>query len=304
MKIQLAPLHITAVSSMHAPAPARPERVHIADLNSLSPKAALSVETRPKVLKATNSKLVFQVKTEDSPAATAPAKAGSSTEQVVIPNHSENAANPLDTSQAAAKAAAPPTTLAQQDDGLHGTSVISHYPSNEGDDAPIISLRDLEAPPVNKPTPKMAATESSPDLSTFSAPDFYLPSMTMLAITAVFTMIFLFYKKNSLLSSRLQATAKSLAIAEDELQTLKERLDQTRRFQANLSDAGLTTRLQQPRSVVRHEEGSARSPERYNYVRTLAQRGIKPEEIAAMLAISPQEASQLVSLSKIAASPS
>ncbi len=68
-----------------------------------------------------------------------------------------------------------------------------------------------------------------------------------------------------------------------------------RAFAAKLSDASMTTKLQQPRMQL--QSGTAGSPpEKYKFFSNLVAKGMNAEEIAEVLGISPTEASQLVQL--------
>jgi len=63
----------------------------------------------------------------------------------------------------------------------------------------------------------------------------------------------------------------------------------------------LTTKSQKPQPSKAHALESPRNtPERYSYIHSLAEKGLSVEEIASILTISTHEASQLVTLAKIA----
>jgi len=66
-------------------------------------------------------------------------------------------------------------------------------------------------------------------------------------------------------------------------------------FASKLSEAGITTKLQQTRMQL--QSGSAgEPPEKYKFFSNLVAKGMKAEEIAEVLGISTTEASQLVQL--------
>ena len=67
------------------------------------------------------------------------------------------------------------------------------------------------------------------------------------------------------------------------------------RFSSKLSDAGLTTKLQQPRMQLQSGKAGG-APEKYKFFSNLVAKGMKAEEIAEVLGISTTEASQLVQL--------
>ncbi|SHO50747.1 hypothetical protein [Desulfopila aestuarii] len=110
-------------------------------------------------------------------------------------------------------------------------------------------------------------------------------------------------RKAATLSRKLSVALEKLAVAHAELQDLDQRYQETVEFQKNLSEAELTTRLQQPRLSAQHVLGQVNAPERYLYVRSLAQNGMDAKEIASILSISTQEAEQLVNLSRLAQVP-
>jgi len=128
----------------------------------------------------------------------------------------------------------------------------------------------------------------------------------IIALLALFLACFtvgvaIYYRrKTTTLSKKLAIALEKLATAHASLQEMDERYKKTIEFQKNLSEAELTTRLQQPRLAAQHSLGRVSAPERYLYVRSLAQNGMDAKEIAAILSISTQEAEQLVNLSRLA----
>jgi len=110
-------------------------------------------------------------------------------------------------------------------------------------------------------------------------------------------------RKAASLSRKLSVALEKLATAHADLQNKDQRYKETVEFQKNLSEAELTTRLQQPRLTAQHSLGRVSAPERYLYIRSLAQNGMNAKEIATILSISTQEAEQLVNLARLAQTP-
>lgn len=106
------------------------------------------------------------------------------------------------------------------------------------------------------------------------------------------------------LSRELTISLEKLATAHADIQLLEQRYQDNLAFQKTLSDAEITTRLQQPRLSAAHGYSQISAPERYLYIRSLAQNGMGAKEIAAILSISSHEAEQLVNLSRLANTPS
>jgi len=71
-------------------------------------------------------------------------------------------------------------------------------------------------------------------------------------------------------------------------------------FDDNLRAAELTTRLQQPRLTMQQGCYIPAAPERYRYIQPMAEKGMNAHEIASMLSISLHEATQLVTLTRMA----
>ncbi len=108
-----------------------------------------------------------------------------------------------------------------------------------------------------------------------------------------------FRRKASRLTSDLDKLQEKLAVTHTDLQALQQKYQDSLDFQKNLSEAELTTRLQQPRLSAQHGHSRITAPERYLYIRSLAQNGMSAEEIASVLSISVTEAEQLVNLAKL-----
>lgn len=130
--------------------------------------------------------------------------------------------------------------------------------------------------------------------------DFLLPSLLCLSLLTIFILIFVFRRKSHVLSTKLISTENELRKTETELCELKSRLESTIEFQKSLKDAEITTKLQKTRLSAQTVATSIKTPERYRYVKSLADSGMAAEEIAGVLSISPHEAAQLVTLSRLA----
>jgi len=71
-------------------------------------------------------------------------------------------------------------------------------------------------------------------------------------------------------------------------------------FDDNLRAAELTTRLQQPRLTMQQCGYSPATPERYRYIQSMAEKGMSAQDIASLLSLSLHEATQLVTLVRVA----
>ncbi|MFT5726663.1 MAG: hypothetical protein ACI8PB_000785 [Desulforhopalus sp.] len=110
-------------------------------------------------------------------------------------------------------------------------------------------------------------------------------------------------KKNKLLSTKLSETASMLEKQEIKINDMQFQSKDNKTFQNSIDNAELTTRFQSTRLKAAHtsssENSSFHAPEKYSYIRTLSEKGMDSDEIAALLSISPHEASQLVTLAMI-----
>jgi len=88
----------------------------------------------------------------------------------------------------------------------------------------------------------------------------------------------------------LQLQKKVQAALEDESTP-----EPTTPFSSKLSEAGITTKLQQTRMQLQSGD-AGEPPEKYKFFSNLVAKGMKAEEIAEVLDISTTEASQLVQL--------
>jgi len=70
-------------------------------------------------------------------------------------------------------------------------------------------------------------------------------------------------------------------------------------FSSDLEQASMASKVQQTPRVLNRTNNDQRPPERYKYIHSLTRQGIAAAEIATILAISAQEADQLVALANI-----
>lgn len=126
-------------------------------------------------------------------------------------------------------------------------------------------------------------------------------ALSALLLTSLALALAIYYRrKNAKLAGELSQALEKLALAHADMQELQQRHQDSLDFQKNLTAAELTTRLQQPRLSAQHGYAHVTAPERYLYVRSLAQNGMSAREISDILAISTQEAEQLVNLARLA----
>ncbi|EKD34897.1 MAG: hypothetical protein ACD_75C02140G0001 [uncultured bacterium] len=107
-------------------------------------------------------------------------------------------------------------------------------------------------------------------------------------------------KENTLLAQQLTETSNSLELTRQNLATLREKQEKADEFHNSLADAELSTRIQKNRPTGPKSDRNRTTPEKYCYIHSLAEKGLSPDEIAAVLTISTHEARQLVTLAKIA----
>ncbi len=107
-------------------------------------------------------------------------------------------------------------------------------------------------------------------------------------------------KEKELLLQQLTQTSNSYEQVKRELEKIREQHDRIARFQNSLSEAELTTRLQQSRLTSQLSPAKGSTPERYRFVHSLLGQGMSTEEIAGILSVSTHEAQQLVALAKLA----
>lgn len=121
------------------------------------------------------------------------------------------------------------------------------------------------------------------------------------AIAILKTMLLI--RENKLLSTQLTKTAVRLEKTEQLFNKLRQQHKEVQQFRQELKQAELTTKIHQSKLVTEQasEATFARSAihEKYSYVRSLAEKGLEPPEIATILSISTHEAKQLFSLASL-----
>lgn len=97
----------------------------------------------------------------------------------------------------------------------------------------------------------------------------------------------------------LSAVQHSLQAANKELEELRLTARTFANFKADLTQAELSTKMQQSRLQFNRQCDDPRPPERYHYIHSMTQKGMTVDDIAAILTISNQEADQLVTLANL-----
>ncbi len=122
------------------------------------------------------------------------------------------------------------------------------------------------------------------------------------AVLFIFLLLLLYRsnKDRRFLTDELADTSLMLRKVKQKNSILENQLEQLKDFQNNLKEAELTTRLQTSRLNDTIGRSVADSPERYQYISSLDEKGMSSEEISTILNISLQETEQLLSLSRIA----
>ena len=136
-------------------------------------------------------------------------------------------------------------------------------------------------------------------------------SITILLISILFCtvsiVLAIMLKRSNTNQEKLLAEMRTaLEARQDNTENLDEQRESCRAgniFDDNLRTAELTTRLQQPRLSMQQCGSSPATPERYRYIRSMVEKGMNAEEIAAMLSMSLHETTQLVTLIKMARQP-
>ncbi len=101
--------------------------------------------------------------------------------------------------------------------------------------------------------------------------------------------------------NRLQNTADSLENVSKELDELRLVEKRFKTFKDDLSTAELFTEVHKTRQSFDAIAKDHKIPERYQYIRSLHQKGVKTPDIASILTISTHEADQLVALANLSA---
>ena len=103
-------------------------------------------------------------------------------------------------------------------------------------------------------------------------------------------------RHNTLILTNLKAKEIELFELKKEFGELEERIAKLSDFNKSMDKSNVTTKLQTKRN---QDHQNVHTPEKYQYLISLTQKGMKAEEIASILSISEYEARQLVSLAKI-----
>jgi cysteinyl-tRNA synthetase len=98
---------------------------------------------------------------------------------------------------------------------------------------------------------------------------------------------------------KLTAAQQALQTADEELAELRLVARTFATFKADLAQAELSTKMQHSRLQFNRQYDNLRTPERYHYIHSMAQKGMTADDIAAILTISNQEADQLVALANL-----
>lgn len=129
----------------------------------------------------------------------------------------------------------------------------------------------------------------------------YTISTLFCSIVGVLTIrLWLLKKENNLLSEQLTQTSIALEQSRQAMQQLQDQKADQTGFTEDLRNAGLATRLQKPRLDPLFQSAATAAPAKYGFIHSLLEREMPVQEIASILAISLQEANQLVALSKLA----
>ena len=112
--------------------------------------------------------------------------------------------------------------------------------------------------------------------------------------------ILLLRRENRLLSEQLTSTTVSLDRVRRERDNIKIQLQREPVFNKKLQEASVTTDLQHSRLSTQTSHSKQAIPEKYSFIASMAEKGMKSEEIAGLLSISSTEAEQLVALAQLA----
>lgn len=136
---------------------------------------------------------------------------------------------------------------------------------------------------------------------------FSLTHLTLFILLVIIFVILIKYslikKDNKLLSEKLYEANNIIEKQKKKLKEITVRHNEINNFKKSIDRAELTTMFQSSRlktaHSIRSQTGSFNVPEKYSYIRSLTEKGMTPDEIATLLSISRQEASQLVTLTMI-----
>lgn len=132
-------------------------------------------------------------------------------------------------------------------------------------------------------------------------PDLTLISILTLSLCIIATIRAVHFRRTASFNKKeLETALQSIDTKNNELEKLKEIADRLANFKKNLSEAELSTKMQQSRlSFCQASDKCTTIPERYRYVHSLTEKGLSSEDIASVLTISFSEAEQLVALSNL-----
>ncbi len=129
--------------------------------------------------------------------------------------------------------------------------------------------------------------------------EFLLIVILVLLLITTTIRSYIFKKKAERNSRKLHEVMNTVHALENKYAKLEEEKSEEPVFDKQLNQAEVTSKLQTSR-IHRHiNQSKVKTPERYSYIRTLIDKGLNSDEIASVLAISPQEALQLVKLSEL-----
>lgn len=124
-------------------------------------------------------------------------------------------------------------------------------------------------------------------------------SMTLVLCIMVTARSIYLSKIMMLQKNKLHTATLSLESVNKELNNLRTVEKQSNVFKENLNEAELFTNVQKSRPIFNQKVNNHKAPERYQYIRSLHQKGVDAEDIAAILTISTHEANQLVALANL-----
>lgn len=130
-----------------------------------------------------------------------------------------------------------------------------------------------------------------------------MESLAPLILTALLCLALVLWaislkRKNTSIATALNAKETELSALKQELADLEETVVKNADFDNTMNENSVTTKLQTKRN---QDYQTSSTPEKYQYIISLTQKGMKAEEISSILSISEHEARQLVSLAKISA---
>lgn len=123
--------------------------------------------------------------------------------------------------------------------------------------------------------------------------------LTLLLCITVTIRSFVLRRKVTRQNALLQTANARIEALDGEVAQLKVVEKRFHDFSKDLNQAELSTRIQRSRSAGAAWRSTGTPPERYQYIHSLNRKGIPSAEIASILAISPQEADQLVKLANL-----